>query len=475
MTRVTILAGVFLALLVTAATGHAFDGVMQVTNLNEDHHFAEHKYILTYVDDFSKGCKKCARAREIMEEVVKAVPSRFEMKLAFINRKTDSALLKKLKLFENKRFAYLANRRAVPFRDNIWNAKSLTKWLKQRIIKPSIPFMYDVDFEGHEKSHPRIVTYVGKRNKYYNIFRYVASSYEDIHFLHSFSPPVLHSRNRTVEFTKNPEKTSFLIRVPYTVSELNDMIESHNNVQRILDAVTLARVMTKEDLTFMLIHDDPSTPAVTHMLRTGFKLKDQALFISTPLQNKKYMLKLIRWLGVGPENQKNYPCLRLIAREHGRMRKYEYSGKITEDGIMKFYEDYKSGMLRPYFLSEPVPKNQTGSIRKVVGTNFESTVNNKLKDVIVFFHSIWCHECKDIMPIFDALAGKFNGYEDIQFITVDSYENEGIHIPDGADGDAVIKLYKADDKKHPIKYKGQWLQSELQTWMEEKLGLKADL
>lgn len=464
-----------MTVLVAMAACHAFDGVMQITNLNHDHHFAEHKYILAYVDDFSKGCPKCEQARLIMEDVAKTIPARFEIKLAFINRKTDSALLKKLKLFENKRFAYLANRRAVPFRDNIWKAKSVASWLKKRIIKPSISFMYDVDFEGHEKSHPRIVTYVGKRNKYYNIFRYVISSYEDIQFLHSFSTPVLHNRNRTVEFTKNPEKTSFLIRVPFTAHELNELIENHNNVQRILDGVTMARMMTKEDLSFLLIHDNPSAPAVSHFLRAGFQLKDQALFVSTHLQNKKFMLKLIRWLGVGPENNKMYPCLRLIARENGRMRKYEYTGKINEEGIMKFYEDYRAGMLLPYFLSEPVPKDQTGTVRKAVGTNFEAVVSNKLKDVVVLFHSIWCEECKDIMLIFESLAGKFSGYDDIQFVTVDSYENEGLNIPDGADGDAVIRLYKADDKKHPIKYRGQWLQSELQIWLEQNLDVKVDL
>lgn len=475
MTRNVIMMAVLVFLVVVQSNCHPFEGVMQISNLNYDHYFAEHKYILAYIDDFSKDCKKCTKARQIIEEVAKDVPARFGLKIAYINRKTDSALLKKLKLFDNRRFAYLANSRAVPFRDNTWSSKAISRWLKHRIIKPSIAFMYDVDFEGHEKSHPRIVTYAGKRNKYYNIYRYAASSYEDIHFLHSFSPPVLHTRNRTVEFTKNPEKTSFLIKVPFTPAELNDMIETHNNVQRILDAVTLARIMTKEDLTFLLIHNDPSSAAITYMLRVGYKMKDQALFISTPLMNKKYMLKLVRWLGVGPENNKNYPCLRLIARENGRMRKYEFTGKITEENIMKFYEDYKLGILRPYFLSEEAPKDQTGTVKKVVGNNFESAVNNKMKDVVVFFHSIWCQECKDIMSMFEALAGKFSGYDDIQFITVDSYENEGMNIPDGADGEPVIRLYKADDKKHPVTYKSQWLQSDIQNWLEESLQLKADL
>jgi thiol-disulfide isomerase/thioredoxin len=443
--------------------------------MNHEDYFNDHKYILAYVDDFSKDCRKCKRAREILEETLKLMSEKFKMKMAFINRKTDSALLKKLKLFENRRFAYLANNRAVPFRDDVWNPRSIARWLKKRMIKPSNAFMYDVDFEGHEKVYPRIVTYVGKRNKYYYMFRYVASSYEDIHFLHSFSPPVLHSRNRTVEFTKNPEKTSFLIRVPFTIDEINELIETHNNVQRVLDPTTLARIMTKEDLTFLLLHNNPSHPAVTHMFRTGLKMKDHALFISAPLQGKKYMLKLCRWLGLNPDKTQ-LPLLRIIARENGQMRKYAFTGdKINEESITKLYENYMAGQLKPYFLSEDVPQAQSGAAKKVVGSNFDAVVGNRLKDVIVFFHSIYCAQCKDIMAIFESLAGKFSGYEDVQFVHVDSYENEGLRIPDGGDGEPVLKLFKADDKKKPLRYRGQWLQGDMQRWVEQNLNLKVDL
>lgn len=458
------------------STANPLEGLIQLTNMNHDHYFAEYKYILAYVDDLSKGCKKCKTAKKILLDTLPTIPKRFEFKLAYINRKTDSALLKKLKLFENRKFAYLANNRAVPYRENVWNTKSLSKWIKKRIIKPSHTFELETDFEGHEKSHPRVVTYAGLRNKYYNIFRYIASSYEDIHFLHSFSTPVLNRRNRTIEFTKNPEKTSFTIHVPFTSQDLNTLIETHNNVQRILDVVTLERIMTKEDLTFLLIHTDPSSADVTRFFRTGLKMYDKALFIATPIVEGKFMRKIIRWLGVGPQHGKPFPVLRLIAREHNRMKKYEFTGsKITEESILKFYDDYKSGLLKPYYLSESAPASQSTSVKQVVGTTFDEVVGNKLKDVIVFFHSVWCLECKDIRPLFESLAANFGGFDDIQFVTVDSYNNEGDKIPDGTTGEAIVSLFKAEDKKHPIKFKGKWMLTDLQKWLEKSLSIKLDL
>lgn len=454
------------------------DGIIQLTNLNHEHFFGEHKYILAYVDKASskQPCKKCQKAFDLIKSVAPTVPARFEVQLAFINQKTDSALLKKLKIFENRLFVYLANNRAVPFRDNIWSLKSLSRWLKERIIKPSTPYMYDTDFEGHEKAHPRIVSYVGKRSKYYNIFRYVASSFEDIKFLHSFSTPVLDRRNRTVEFTKHPEKTSFTLQVPFTSVQLNTLINHHNNVQRILDASTVARIMTKEDVTLLLIHTDPSSPDVVQFIRTGNKHYNEALFIATPLVEGKFMGKIVRWLGVGPSNGKPYPCLRLIARLGERMLKYEFNGKINEERILSFLDDYKEGRLKNYYISEQVPPTQTQrAVQSVVGTNFEAVVGNKLKDVVVFFHSVWCQECKEITPNYEALAGTFSGYKDIQFISVDSYNNEGDRIPDGGFGEPVLQIYRADDKRKPLSYKGNWKLSDMQAWAEQVLDVKADL
>ena len=454
------------------------EGIIHLTNLNYEHYFAEHKYIIAYIDKSGlKGeCKKCQKAVDLLKAAAATVPSRFEIKLAFISRKTDSALLNRLRIFENQMFAYIANDRAVPYRDNNWSVKTFGRWIRERIIKPSTPYMYETDFENHEKAHPRIVSYVGKRSKYYNIFRYIASSYEDIKFLHSFSTPVLDRRNRTVEFTKHPEKTSFTLHVPFTSTQLNTLINNHNNVQRILDGPTVSRIMTKEDVTLLLIHTDPSSPEVTQFIRTGNKHFEEAVFIATPLVEGKFMVKIVRWLGVGPKQGKDYPCLRLIARLGGRMVKYEFQGKITEQNILKFLTDYKEGRLKNYYISEDVPPTENDrAVQRVVGKNFESVVGNKLKDVVVFFHSVWCLECKEVTPTYETLAGIFSGYRDIQFISVDSYNNEGDRIPDGAFGDPIIRIYKADDKKRPLTYKGNWKMSDLQAWLEQALGVKVDL
>jgi len=57
--------------------------------------------------------------------------------------------------------------------------------------------------------------------------------------------------------------------------------------------------------------------------------------------------------------------------------------------------------LRPYFKSEEPTFGEDGIVKTFVGTNFERRVLNKMKDVVVFFHSVWCLECTDIMPLYE--------------------------------------------------------------------------
>ena len=461
-------------LLVDRLQAVLFEGYLSLNSLNYDHHLTEQKYILAYVNDFSK-CKKCESRSKLLEEVASLLPAKFDIKTAVIDSSQAGAMIKRLKILDEDCFVYLANKRAVVFRGG-HSAKEISKWVKRRIVKPSEPYLYDVDFEKLEKEHPRVVSYVGKRNKYYNIFRYVSSSFEDIHFVHSFSTPVLNSRNRTVYFTKNPEKTSFFISVPFTAEDLTELINTHNNVQRILDGPTLNRIMTREDLTLLLLHTDPSHPSIVNFFKTGLKMKDRALFIASPLVKGKFMAKLIKWLGVGPQNSKPYPVLRLITNENGKMKKYEYTGAINEENLLKFYDDYQSGVLRSYFISEEVPREQRSRVKVAVGKNFESTANNKKKDVLVYFHSAICLACRDITPLFEAIAAKYSGFDDLEFVSVDNYNNEGEHIPDGTDGEPVLRMYKAGAKGRPLEYSSKWNQAALEAWMGLNLpGVKVDL
>lgn len=63
-------------------------------------------------------------------------------------------------------------------------------WLKKRIILPSHGYSTYDQYEKMQEKHDLVVSFRGQKNKYYEMFRYVASTYHDLHFAHTFSAPV---------------------------------------------------------------------------------------------------------------------------------------------------------------------------------------------------------------------------------------------------------------------------------------------
>ena len=98
-------------------------------------------------------------------------------------------------------------------------------------------------------------------------------------------------------------------------------------------------------------------------------------------------------------------------------------------------------------------------MRTLVGTNFEDMVFDKLKDVVVFFHSVWCVECTDIMPMYSKVAENLASSEsdDILFAKIDTFNNEGMEMPEAMAGEPIIRIYRADDKENPVEFQGSFV------------------
>ena len=228
--------------------------------------------------------------------------------------------------------------------------------------------------------------------------------------------------------------------------------------------------MTIEPYTLLLIHIDPACDELLEFTRAADTMWEEVLSVSTPLTEIKGMKKLVRFLGTGPKFEVQYPVLRIIERKDDRIFKYKYDGEITQSTIKKFFRDFKSGILSPYFKSESFAESE-GSIKTLVGTNFEEVVFDKLKDVVVFFHSVWCVECTDIMPIYSKVAENLasSETEDILFTKIDIYNNEGMELPEAMAGEPIIRIYRADDKEHPLNFQGTFVTNEIEAWIKKNL------
>jgi len=87
--------------------------------------------------------------------------------------------------------------------------------------------------------------------------------------------------------------------------------------------------------------------------------------------------------------------------------RYLMEGDVTEKTIKQFLTDYKDEKLDPFLKSEPEPENNSGPVKMIVGTTFDSMVRNAGHWVFLEAYAPWCGHCKKLTPIWEDLGLAF--------------------------------------------------------------------
>lgn len=82
--------------------------------------------------------------------------------------------------------------------------------------------------------------------------------------------------------------------------------------------------------------------------------------------------------------------------DSGEVKKYNYEGEITADGLKQFFIGFSEKTLRPFYKSEEIPAANNEPVKVVVGKTFNDIVLDETKDVLVEFYAPWCGHCKRV-------------------------------------------------------------------------------
>jgi len=132
---------------------------------------------------------------------------------------------------------------------------------------------------------------------------------------------------------------------------------------------------------------------------------------------------------------------------------FKMTDDFSVDNLEKFANDFKDGKLKPFIKSEPVPENNDGPVKVVVGENFDEIVNDPTKDVLIEFYAPWCGHCKTLEPKFNELGEKLKGVNDVVIAKMDATAND---VPPNYQVSGFPTLYWAPmgNKESPKKYQG---------------------
>jgi len=168
---------------------------------------------------------------------------------------------------------------------------------------------------------------------------------------------------------------------------------------------------------------------------------------------------------------KDMPAVVVIDHKGG-LNKYRLEGAPTEESIRSHVQDWKAGKLTSYLKSEPIPSDDfDGSVRVLVGKNFEGVTYDFSKDVLVEFYAPWCGHCKSLAPEYEKLAAALKTNPSIVIAKVDATANEvkGVNIQ----GFPTIKWFPSNNKRGE-EFGGDRTFDGMLKWVNEKATVKTE-
>lgn len=145
--------------------------------------------------------------------------------------------------------------------------------------------------------------------------------------------------------------------------------------------------------------------------------------------------------------------------------------EISEENLFAFIESYRLGQLKSTIKSQPrdqlPPKNP---VMDVTALTFERIIMDPEKDVLLEYCTTWCGGCKQVRPVYEALAKLYACDEEVRdkvtIATLDIEKND--FVDRDILGIPWFKLYPKGRKGAPVTYCGTWTTEEMVAFIGEE-------
>jgi protein disulfide-isomerase A1 len=161
------------------------------------------------------------------------------------------------------------------------------------------------------------------------------------------------------------------------------------------------------------------------------------------------------------------PCIIRLSSFGSDNKPVVFEEPLTLDSLRDWAAGVKSGKFKYVPKSEPIPEDNSGPVKTLVGKNWDDIVNDASKNVLVEFYAPWCGHCKNLAPKYEELGTKFADSDDVIIAKIDGTANDvESHVE--IRGFPTLVLYTKTGKATPITYSGEREADALESWINEK-------
>lgn len=187
------------------------------------------------------------------------------------------------------------------------------------------------------------------------------------------------------------------------------------------------------------------------VIKVAKKLSDEGKKVTFAVSKASDFTHELGEYGLSFNAEKGTP---VVAARDAKDQKFVMSTDFSVENLELFTNDLLAGNMKPYLKSEPEPASNDEPVKVVVGTTFNSIVNDDTKDVLIEFYAPWCGHCKSLAPKYDELAKKLQSEDSIVIAKMDATAND-VPKPYEVRGFPTIYFAPKGSKGSPKKYEGQ--------------------
>lgn len=301
-------------------------------------------------------------------------------------------------------------------------------------------------------------------------FMALAAGYDDVPFAHSYNQAYfdryeIDQKYALIVFRDFDEGRKFLVNTkPFDNAGMKNFFEAlrfptvmefdQKAAERIFGGQKSAMIMFTDNND-----DDNLVP-----FRELAKARKADMLFSRSTVTGGLGARLSEFVGVDAGSA---PCVRIIKFAGGQLNKYK-AEDMTREGMEKMLDDFLADKLSPYHKSAPTPETNDEPVKVVVGNTFQEMVLDSDKYVMLEAYAPWCGHCKSLEPIYNELAQKVAGNDNVVIAKMDATANE--HPSLNVKGFPTINFYKPGSKDKPETYSGERTLEAMLKYLEEQMG-----
>ncbi|XP_028830633.1 protein disulfide-isomerase A2 [Denticeps clupeoides] len=193
---------------------------------------------------------------------------------------------------------------------------------------------------------------------------------------------------------------------------------------------------------------DSHKALVSHYQAVASEFKGKVMFITIDITGA--VSHVLNYFGL---SESDAPALRLIDTDSLKKYAAEAGTAITAETTRALCQGVLDGSIKPHLMSQPIPEDWDKTpVKVLVGKNFDAVVFDEARNVLVEFYAPWCGHCQELAPVWEELAEKYKGRDDIIIANMDATANEVESV--GVSGYPTIKYFPAGTERKVVDYNG---------------------